>query len=82
MKQLLSEMDSDELTEWMVYDKHYHLPDSYWQAAMIAKTTADCMAPKTVGSHDIKIFMPSQPIKRQTTEQMRNHLDSLVGITF
>jgi hypothetical protein len=75
----MSEMDAEELAEWMVYDQLYHLPDSYWQAGMIAHTMACCMSK---GKHKITDFMPSQPIRHQSSEEIKRHMDSLLGIHF
>lgn len=47
MKQLLSEIDSNELSEWMAYDRYVEpLPDLYWAAGMIASIMANLWGKK------------------------------------
>lgn len=43
-KQLLTEMDSDELTWWMAAENVQPLPDSYWQTGVITSTVANCLS--------------------------------------
>jgi hypothetical protein len=43
VRQLLAEVDSRELSEWMAFDRLEPLPDGYFQAAVIASTVANTM---------------------------------------
>ena len=74
--------DSVELSEWIAYDKYYHLPDEYWLAGLIASTIANANRAKGQKPYEVKDFMPKRPVIRQSEEQIRNHLDSLLGQFF
>ncbi|SIO60131.1 hypothetical protein SAMN05444166_6278 [Singulisphaera sp. GP187] len=41
VRELLSRIDSHELSEWLAYDRLDPLPDSYWQAGLISSTIAN-----------------------------------------
>lgn len=55
VRELLSRMDSAELSEWLAYDQIDPLPDPYWCAALIASTIARCMGAK---SAKLEKFLP------------------------
>lgn len=38
VKRLLSEIDSEELSEWYAFDQRWPLPDPWWQTARICRT--------------------------------------------
>lgn len=38
VKEMLSRMDSEELSEWIAFDQRWPLPDPWWQTARICLT--------------------------------------------
>jgi hypothetical protein len=40
-------MSSRELSEWIAFARIHPLPDSYWQAGLIASVTANCYGANT-----------------------------------
>lgn len=67
--ELLSQVSSQELTWWMAVDRIQPLPDSYWQAGLIASTIANCHSKKR---YKVQDFMPStRPNWQVHKEQFR-----------
>jgi hypothetical protein len=58
VRDLLSRMDSAELSEWLAYDRIEPLPDAHWDAALIAHTTARSMGAKKAKFEN---FLPQKP---------------------
>lgn len=65
--ELLTQMDSEELTWWLAVDRINPLPDSYWQAGVVASTMANCHAKKNYKPQD---FMPRVK-RRQTAKEIK-----------
>jgi len=79
VRQLLNEMDSEELSEWMAYDQIHPLPDPYWIGAAISKTIADC-TPELKRKPKLEDFLPitrSKPKKRQSAGEHLAILDAM-----
>jgi hypothetical protein len=58
VRQLLAEIDSAELSEWLAFDRIEPLPDSYWQAGMVAATVANVMGSGKGRRRRPEDFMP------------------------
>lgn len=58
-RRLLEELDSAELMEWLAYDSVEPLPDSYWQAGMLASVLAQIHS-ASGKKYKPQDFMPSQ----------------------
>jgi hypothetical protein len=54
-RELLEGLDSEELSEWMAYDRLDRIPDPYWIAGMI---TANLFNALTGGKAKIDDFIP------------------------
>jgi hypothetical protein len=54
-RELMARMGSDELMEWLAFDRICPLEDGYWQAAVIASTVANA-----IGNNKTKLrdFLP------------------------
>ena len=76
VRQLLVEIDSEELAEWYAYHQRWPLPDPWQQTARICQTV--CAAS---GNYkrvpQAKSFVPAVVSPRQTTEQMVAELSKL-----
>lgn len=79
MRQLLSEMDSEEVSEWMAFDQLEPLPDVSWSSGMVAATMCNLWGKRT------KPFKPNDfmPVYRQTKthspEQDMALLDAMIA---
>jgi hypothetical protein len=76
VRQLLVEVDSEELAEWYAYHQRWPLPDPWQQTARICQTV--CAASgnyKRVPPG--KSFIPAAVSPRQTSEQMIAELSKL-----
>ena len=78
VKRLLTELDSDELTEWFAYDQRWPLPDPWGQTARLCRTV---MSASGNFRHlpEEKTFIPSQVRPNQTPEEMAAELMKLSG---
>lgn len=76
VKRLLSEIDSEELSEWFAYDQRWPLPDHWWQTARICRTIMAASGNyKRVPEE--KIFIPAVARPYQTQEEMLTELAKL-----
>jgi hypothetical protein len=66
MRELEDSIDSNDLSDWMGYDKAEPLPDSWTQTALLAKTIADPNRKKGTKPFKLTDFMP-QPWKPRAT---------------
>ena len=77
VKRLLSEIDSEELSEWYAYDQRWPIPDQWWMTARICRTI---MAAS--GNYkrlpEEEAFIPSTVRPHQTQEQMIAELKKLL----
>ena len=65
----MSELDSQELTEWYAYDQRWPLPDGWWQTARICRIIMAASGNyKRVPEE--KDFIPAVSSANQTEEQM------------
>lgn len=67
VRQLTENISSDELSEWMAFDRVEPLDNPYWRSGMIAATMASVMGG---GKHKPQDFMPQRK-KPQTALQQR-----------
>ena len=81
VKQLLAEVDSAELSEWIAFDQVEPLPDPYWQAGVIAATVANSAGGRRGGgSFGPADFMPASRTRaEQTPAEGRAILDALAA---
>lgn len=71
VRDLLSRMDSAELSEWLAYDRIEPLPDAHWDAALVAHTTARSMGAKHAKfEHYLPQKTGAKPPARQTGRDM------------
>lgn len=71
VKRLLSEIDSEELSEWYAYDQRWPLPDPWWQTARICRTImASSGNYKRKDIPDESVFVPQAVKPEQTNDQM------------
>lgn len=77
VRQLLSEMDSQELSEWMAFDQIEPLPDPYWASGMVASTMCNLWG-KRSKPYKPKEFMPTYQVK-PSPAQDRAILDALMA---
>lgn len=76
VKRLLSEIDSEELSEWYAYDQRWPLPDGWWQTARVCRTIMAASGNyKRVPEE--KVFIPSSVRPHQTQEEMFAELAKL-----
>ena len=76
----MSEIDSEELAEWLVMDRDYHiLPDSWVQSGIVASTVANCMAPRKGNPYDHADFMPQMRQRKQSPEEIMQQLRNAWG---
>jgi hypothetical protein len=76
VKRLLTEIDSEELSEWFAYDQRWPLPDHWWQTARICRTIMAASGNyKRLPEEDI--FVPAAMKPHQTPEQMFAELSKL-----
>ena len=78
VKRLLTECDSEELSEWYAYDQRWPLPDSWWQTARLCRTVMAASGNyKRVPEENI--FIPSQVKPHQSADEMFAELQKLQG---
>jgi hypothetical protein len=78
VKRLLTECDSEELSEWYAFDQRWPLPDQWWQTARLCRTIMAASGNyKRVPEENI--FIPSQVKPHQTAEEMFSELQKLQG---
>jgi hypothetical protein len=76
VKRLLTEIDSEELSEWYAYDQRWPLPDQWWQTARICRTIMAASGNyKRVPDEDV--FIPASVKPHQTPDQMAAELMKL-----
>jgi hypothetical protein len=68
VRRLLAEVDSAELSEWLAFDRIEPLPDSYWQAGMVASVVARANGAKSCTPQD---FMPARRRRPKSVEENR-----------
>ena len=79
VKQLLGEIDSYELSEWMAYDRLSPIGDEWRQTGLICATTANVW--KTKGKPlDAEDFMPIVKAPQTPTEARRAFEGMLAGV--
>lgn len=79
VRQLLSELDSEELSEWLAYDQLEPLPDAHWDSGMMASTVVN-MFSKTNRRYKPTDFMPHYRISgRHDPEQDMAILDAMIA---
>jgi len=75
VKQLLAELDSEELSEWMAYSRIEPLPDPWLQTGVLASVTFNSWHKRPRAPQD---FVPGRRTRRrQTPEQMMAVLDRM-----
>lgn len=76
MKQLLAEIDSEELAEWYAYDQRWPIGNSWQQTARICRTIMAASGNyKRVPDEDA--FIPSVRKPKQTNDAMLSELMKL-----
>lgn len=61
MKQLLSEIDSAELSEWLAFDCEYTIPDAHFSAATVAMAVTRSMTGAHVTAGDFALVYKAPP---------------------
>jgi hypothetical protein len=73
-QELLRDTDSEELTDWLAYEREYGLGDGFFVAGVLAPVLAAQFAKKPLTAADfVPYFAPPrepEPAKRLTTDQM------------
>ena len=83
-RRLLSECDSEELSEWLAYEKVYGLSDGNFVAGVVAAAIAN-HAPFTkrkeaaTAADFVPLFATAPRRRRQTPEEMRRNLAAFGG---
>lgn len=79
VRQLLLELDSEELSEWMAYDQLEPLPDAHWDSGMMASTVVN-MFGKANRRYKPTDFMPSYKcVKEHSPEHDMAILDAMIA---
>lgn len=78
VKRLLSEVDSEEISEWYAYDQRWPLPDHWWQTARICRTIMAASG-HYKNLPDERKFIPAQVAPQQTQAEMWAELAKLKG---
>lgn len=76
VKRLLSELDSEELAEWFVYNQRWPITDSWRQTARICRTIM-AASTKYKKPPEEDVFIPAAVRAEQTVEQMAAELAKL-----
>lgn len=78
VRQLLAEIDSRELSEWLAFDRIEPLPDPYWMTGMVCSTLANLWAKRRYQPED---FMPRAGPRRreQSPDEGRAILDAMMA---
>jgi len=63
-REMMGRMGSDELMEWLAYDRIEPLPDPHWSAALVSFVMARSMGSKGAKLED---FLPSRGKPRRQT---------------
>jgi hypothetical protein len=78
VKQLLSEIDSEELSEWYAFDQRWPLPDHWHQTARLCRIIMCASGNYKRGDvPDELAFMPTVRMPEQTQEQIMAELMKL-----
>lgn len=76
VKRLLSEIDSDEIAEWIEFDKRWPLPDHWAQTARLCRIVMAASGNyKRVPEE--RVFIPATVSPNQTPEEMLAELSKL-----
>jgi hypothetical protein len=71
VRQLLNNIDSEELSEWYAYDQRWPLPDPWQQTARLCRIVmASSGNYKKNDIPDENVFIPAAVRPTQSTEQM------------
>jgi len=71
VRRLLSEIDSEELSEWYAYDQRWPLPDGWQQTARLCRVVMAASGNyKKPDIPDEAVFIPTAKRPTQSTEQM------------
>jgi hypothetical protein len=70
--ELETTMSSHELSEWMAFHRIRPLPDSYWQAGLIASTMANCWGASTTPDE----FLPQVVLASESDRTMNQDLSA------
>lgn len=68
VRQLLSEIDSAELSEWLAFDCAYTIPDAHFSAATVAMAVTSSMTGARVTAGDFATIYKAPP-RVQTSEE-------------
>lgn len=76
-------LGTDELSEWLAFDRVHPLPDSWMAAAIVARTTAAVMRGKGPCPPLADFYYPEmvrpRATRHQTTAEMRATWDGIVS---
>ncbi len=78
VRQLLDNIDSEELTEWYAYDQRWPLPDHWQQTARLCRVVmASSGNYRRNDIPDESVFIPAVVKPNQTADQMMAELMKL-----
>ena len=69
--ELLLRMNSNELSEWMAFDRLEHIPNSWLQTGILASTIATCGMAKLKKQPTPEDFMPTYKTKQNPVSSLR-----------